>query len=289
MTLDALRCFCAVVDLGNFRRAAERVHRSQPAVSQQVKALETEFGHILLDRKTSQPTPAGQIVYERGLRLLHGADGLTRELADFDETAHQELRIGTSDTNALYFLPAYVKAFAKAMPQTRLVVISRPSDTIAGEIHRGGLDLGIVTLPIAQPGIESRGLFQQQLVLVTPKRHPIAKGRKIAISRLGDTPLVLLDAETRTGALLRKFFRQQNFTPNVVLDSGSFEVIKRYVAEGVGLSILPEMVVTKADRRTLATVKVTGLPVIHIGAIWRQGAYRTQAASAFLDLISGVG
>lgn len=286
MTLDALRCFCAVVDLGSFRRAAERVHRSQPAVSQQLKALETELGHTLLDRKTTQPTPAGHIVYERGLALLQGADGLTRELEDFDETARHELRVGTSDTNALYFLPAYVKAFAKAMPQTRLVVISRSSDAIAGEVHRGGLDLGIVTLPVARPGIEVRELFEQQLVLVTPKAHPLARRRRISISRLGGTPLVVLDEATRTGALLREFFIEQDFTPQVALDSGSFEVIKRYVAEGVGLSILPEMVVTKADRKALATVKVTGLPVIHIGAIWREGAYQTRAARAFLNLIS---
>ena len=70
MTLDALRCFCAVVDAGSFRLAAERVHRSQPAVSQQIKALEKESGQVLLDRKTGSLTPAGRVVYEKGRGLI---------------------------------------------------------------------------------------------------------------------------------------------------------------------------------------------------------------------------
>lgn len=285
MNLDALRCFCAVVDTGNFRLAAERVHRSQPAVSQRIKTLEREYGQTLLDRKTATPTPAGRIVYARATALLHDADGLARELEDFDESAGHELRVGTSDTNALYFLPRYVREFAEAMPHTRLVVISRSSDAVAEGVHRGELDLGIVTLPVAREGLEARELFRQQLTLVLPAKHPLSARRRLSLSRLVGEPFVLLQRETRTGTLLREFFREQAFDPQVVLDSGSFEVLKRYVVEGVGLSFLPEIVVTGADRNALATVRVPGLPAIRIGAVWRTGAYQTKAAEAFLQLL----
>lgn len=286
ITLDALRCFCAVIELGSFRLAADRVHRSQPAVSQQVKALEGELGQTLLDRKTKAPTPAGAVVYERGVSLLRGADGLSRELADFDETVQHELRVGTSDTNALYFLPAYVKAFAKKMPRTRLVVVSRSSEDVGEGIERGELDLGIVTFPVSREGLETLELFRQSFTLIVPRKHALSNRKRISLVQLRDERFVLLEEATRTGSLLRDHFAEQNFHPHVALDSGSFEVIKRYVREGVGLAFVPEMVVGKRDAGSLVKVNVPGLPEIHIGAIWRKGTYRMKTAAAFVELIT---
>lgn len=284
MTLDALRCLCAVVEEGSFRAAAERVHRSQPAVSQQVKSLEREIGNVVLERKTCRLTPIGRRLYDRARHLLAEADSLTRELEDFDESQIHELRVGTSDTMALYILPAAVGAFAQAMPQTRLVMVNRSSDAIAEEVLRGELDLGIVTLPVSREALQEQDLFRQQLVLVAPRGHALEGRRRVSLSELREEPLLMLDAGTRTGRLLRDHFRREAFSPQVMLDSGSFEVIKRYVAEGIGVAVLPRIVVTPADR-DLTTVEVPGLPYVRIGAIWRKHAYRTRAERVFLGLL----
>jgi DNA-binding transcriptional LysR family regulator len=286
MTLNALRCFCALLDTGSFRAAAEAVHRSQPAVSQQVKALEAEVGQVIYDRATGLPTPAGRLVYERARVLLDGATGLLRELKDFDETADQELRVGASDTNALYFLPDRVRKFSEQMPNTRLALITRSTDEIGDAVQRGELDLGIVTLPLEGKSLESRELFSQRLVLVVPKGHLLAKRRSVKLARLAREPFVLLQRGTRTGHALWSHLAGEGFLPQVVMDSGSFEVIKRYVGEGIGLSFLPEIVVTEEDRARLATVRMAGLPTIQIGAIWRRGAYQTRAMRAFLDTLT---
>ena len=283
MKLEALRHFCAVVETGSFRAAADRVHRSQPAVSQQVKALEREFGHVLIERATCRPTPMGRQFYDRAARLLREAEGIEREMADFDEAQAQALRVGTSDTTALYVLPPVVRAFSDAMPRTRLVLINRPSEAIARQVARGELDLGIVTLPVSREDLEEQELFRQGLVLVVPSRHRLAGRRTIRLRELSGEPLLLLDAETRTGGLIAAHFRQEGFEPRVAMDSGSFEVIKRYVAQGVGLSFLPRAVITPEDAG-LAIIEAPNLPLIHIGAIWRRGAYLTRAAQAFLTL-----
>jgi len=285
MTLDALRCFCAVVDAGGFRGAAERVHRSQPAVSQQIKALERESGQVLFDRRERRVTPAGQALYDRARQLICDADALSRELRDFDEAAGGELRLGASDTTTLYLLPPYVRAFAKAMPQVRLVIVNRPSEAIADLVLRGDIDLGITTLPIGHDDIVERELFRQRLVLVTPKKSPLVKGKPLRLNDLRNERFLLLDAHTRTGALLRDHFRREQFDPQVAMDSGSFEVIKRYVAEGIGLSFLPESVISAADRGLVATA-VEGLPTVRIGAIWRRAAYRSKGAAAFLHALT---
>ncbi len=287
MTLDALRCFCAVIDRGSFRLAGEEVNRSQPAITQQIQSLERELGQVLVDRKTCTPTGAGQVVYERGSRLLLSARNLRTEVADFEELGSRELVVGTSDTNALYFLPEHVSAFSRAMPDTRLVVHCRSSDAVADEVERGELDLGIVTLPLTREGLETRRLFEQRLVLVAPRSHALAKQRGTSLPRLRGENFVLIHGRTRTGGLLRAFFREHAFEPRVVMDSGSFEVIKRYVASGVGLSILPEMVLGPHDRDTIATIRIAGLPRVSIGAIWRGESYQTKAARAFLAEIGG--
>ena len=284
MTLEALRCFCAVVELRNFRAAADRLHRSQPAVSQQLKALEAEAGHALYDRKRARPTALGDLYYARARRILESVDALERETSDFEGGMGQELRVGTSDTTALYVLPEAVRRFSEQAPQTRLVLMSRSSDAVRAGVLSGELELGIVTLPQNHPELTTRELFRQQLVLAVPARHPLAKRRSIALPGLKDEPFLLMDEATRTGRVLREYFRAHAFDPQTVLDSGSFEVIKRYIAEGVGLSFLPDTVVR--DRpEGIRTLRVPGLPTIPIGAIWRTGAYRSKAAQAFLELI----
>jgi len=287
MTLDALRCLCAIVETRSFRLAALQVHRSQPAVSQQLKALEREFGAPLIARGSGAPTPLGQLVYERARRLLLDARSLQREVEDFDEETGGELRVGTSDTVALYMLPPHVRRFAERMPGTRLVIVNRSSDAIAAMVVRGELDLGIVTLPMHREELDAQALFQQQLVLVLPRTHALAKAA-VQLQDLREEPMLLLDSATRTGLLLQEHFQSVQFTPRVVLDSGSFEVIKRYVGEGVGLAILPDTVLGPRDT-ALVSQKLQGLPQVPIGAIWRRGAYRSKAAHAFLELLQGQG
>lgn len=284
MTLDGLRCFCAIVEAGNFRAAAMAVHRSQPAVSQQLRVLEHEAGHRLIDRKRGLPTPLGGLLYARACQILHSVDALGREVAEFDMEIGHELRVGASDTTALHALPSVVKRFSGVAPHTRLVLVNRNSDAIAQQVLQGSLDLGIVTLPQHHAELNEEELFHQRLVLAVPARHALAKKRGIKLSDLAGEPLLLLDAQTRTGALLRSYFHEQRFEPQVKLDSGSFEVIKRYIAEGIGLSFVPESVASPSDNR-IATRRLPGLPSVPIGVIWRKDAYRSKAANVFLELL----
>ncbi|HOD48946.1 MAG TPA: LysR family transcriptional regulator [Candidatus Hydrogenedentes bacterium] len=284
MNLEALRCFCAVIEEESFRKAAERLRRSQPAISQQVKALEKELGHLLLERKTCRLTPVGSLLYDRARHILNETESLSRELEDFDETQAGELRVGTSDTTALYVLPEVVLQFALAMPQTHLVMVNRPSHAIAEQVARGELDLGIVTLPVDNDELIERDLFEQQLVLVVPSNHALASRNRVNLSELSEEPFLMLNPHTRTGTVLQAFFTREAFAPQVVLDSGSFEVIKRYVGEGIGVAFLPSVAITPEDRG-LAIVHVPGLPRVRIGVIQRRHAYHTKAEMAFLELL----
>jgi DNA-binding transcriptional LysR family regulator len=285
MTLEQLRCFCAIVERGSFRAAAEEIHRSQPAVSQQLKALERELGkRSLIDRRTGRPTSLGRLVYERARGILLDTHALQAQLADLDEAAERDLRIGSSDTTALYLLPEHLRRLSERLPQTHITLINRSSDGIAELVARGTLDLGLVTLPLNHEELEERALVQQRLVAVLPAAHPLARARKLSLERLVQEPLLQLDPGTRTGALLAQYLRQHGVTPRVVLDSGSFEVIKRYVAEGLGVSFLPEHVVQDTDPG-IAKRHLPGLPEVTIGAIWRRDNYLSSGARLLLELL----
>ncbi|MBI3118006.1 MAG: LysR family transcriptional regulator [Candidatus Hydrogenedentes bacterium] len=283
-TLEQLRGLCAIVEEGNFRRAAAQVHRSQPAVSQQLKALERSVGRTLIDRQTGQPTPAGQVLYQRAKRILLDVDVLRAELDDLEAHAERELRVGASDTTSLYLLPPYVRQFTRKLPRTRLILVSRSSDAIADLVERGDLHLGVVSLPLRRMALEEEPLFQQKLVLVLPARHPLAAVHRLSLKRLAQEPLLQLDPATRTGALLQRCFHDAHFQPRVVLDSGSFEVIKRYVAEGLGISFLPESVVLLKDKHLTAR-PLPNLPAITIGLIRRKNAWLPRAAHLFQELL----
>lgn len=284
MTLEALRCLRTVVEAGTFRGAALKLHRTQSAVSQTIKALELECGHTLVDRHDCRPTPAGRLIYDRACRILAETEDLTREIRQFDEDAAAELRLGTSDTTALYVLPKSLRTFTQRFPQSRVVVVNRSSDAIADLVTRGELDLGIVTLPLGHADLDEQALFTEDLVLVAPAGHSVAAKGEVDLNDLRDEPLLQLDQETRTGRLLRDHFSRNGFQPRVALHSGSFEVIKRYVLEGMGLAFLPALTITAADTG-LAVARVPGLPRVRIGAIWRRGAYRSKAQLAFLELL----
>lgn len=280
-SLESMRCLCAVVETGNFRLAAERVHRSQPAVSQQLKKMEQEAGQVLLERKTGRLTAAGQVVYARARQMLSDLDNLEEEIRDLGTLGEASLRVGTSDTTALYVLPSHVQHFMEAHPQTRLTLISRSSDAITQLVLEGAVDLGIVTLPLEHDDLEVEELYQQQLALVLPREHPLAARKQVRLAQLKDIPMLQLDAHTRTGELLQQFFAQEAFIPQTVIDSGSFEVIKRYIKAGAGVAFLPQDALTEEDH-TLMAIPMKGLPKVPIGAVWRRGAYQTRVVRDFL-------
>lgn len=283
MTIDALRCFCAVVDTGSFREAAARVYRSQPAVSQQIKSLERELGHVLLDRRTSAPTAVGKILYERGKAILIAEESLREELADIDEAWSRELRVGSSDTVALHLLPDVVGAFSAKMPSTRLVIVSRSTAAVVAQVLSGAVDLGVVTLPVSHPDLHEQALWDLTLTGVAPRGHALAGKARVTLKQFTSYPFLALEPETRTGSLIREYFRREDVEPHVALDSGSFEVIKRYVTEGLGVSIVPERIVGGGER--LVKVRIPRLPVLRIGVVWRRGAYHSRATRRFLALL----
>ncbi len=284
MNLESLKCFCAIFEQGSFRAAAKALNRSQPAISQQIKSLETELGFTLIDRKHNALTPQGDLLYKHAREILQATESIQKELNDLHAKGIQTIRVGTSDTTAMYYLPHHIHAFTQAHPHTRLELVNRSSDAVTELVRSGDLDLGIVTLPTNTDNLNVNLLFHQRLALVVPENNPLKNLASITFKDLVEFPFLLLDVNTRTGRLLQACFKEHGFTPQVVLDSGSFEVIKRYIKEGVGISFLP-VDILDAGERGLCILEFQNLPTINIGAIRRHGAYQSRAEQTLLEIL----
>ena len=209
---------------------------------------------------------------------------MDREIHDFDETA-VPLRLGASDTSALYYLPKALSAFKRTNPAVQVALNTDSSAAVESSVFDGELDLGIVTLPATHSGLTSRVLYRQKLGLVVARQHPLARKDTVTLRDAEGLPFLFLDDGTRTGAALAAYFNAQGFAPDTILRSGSFEVIKRYVAEDLGIAILPDTVLRREDEQRLVIKPIENLPSVQIGAVWNPRAYLPRAASELLTLL----
>jgi len=288
MELHQLRGFVLVARLGSFTRAAEELYLTQPALSLQVKALETELGERLFERggRRLLLTPAGHILLERAERVLGLVDGARDDIAALRGLAQGRLAIGASDSYCLYLLPEIVRLYRERHPGVELRLTNCTSTEVAGLVADGEVDFGLVTLPIVHHRLTSTPLLAREDVLICAPGHPLSSAPDVTLEDVAAYPLLLLDRGS-SRALLDRLFDDAGLVPEIVIELGSVEVIKRYVEIGLGVSIVPSLAIAReVHEGRLRTVRLAWLPPLGIGIVERKAAYRSPAAAAFLELLS---
>ena len=281
ITFESLRCLCAVADAGGFHEAARQLGRSQPAISQQIKGLEAAAGGALVARRGGRLTPLGEVYARRGRELLAARARLEREAADFDEASTHPLRLGASDTYAAHYLPAALGRLLAAHPAARVSVVNRPSATLEAQVLAGTLDLAVVTQPSRSPGLEVRPLFSARLQLAVPAAHRLTARQRVGLPALQGEPYLQLDPDTRTGGAVRATLETAGIAPRVVLDAGSFAVLLGYVAEGLGVALVPAIALRDAAPGIVA-LGVRGAPTLDAAVVRPAGAYATRLERTLL-------
>lgn len=284
MELRHLRYFLAVATSKNFTRAAETLHVSQPSLSVQIRDLEEELGAKLFDRlgRTVLLTQAGTLFREhaeRAIRELEHASQLVRELHG---AQRGRLIVGTLASVNSYLIPTFASQFTSRFPGIHLQVHSQPSADIVEGLLANRLDLGICLLPVAHRQLTTVPLFDERLVLVAPARYALPNSR-LRMQDLAGLPLVLMPADYCLRKMVEQECAQAQVTTQVVLEMTSPEGILQAVAEGAGLSILPEFYVRL--RLTAHKLKIIDLydpvPRHAVGLAYRSNRYQNLAAREF--------
>jgi len=287
--LKPLRAFCQVVRLGSVSRAAEALFVSQPAISLQLQALEREYGSHLFERsgRRLSPTREGQLLFEMAQPLVEGVDGLA---AVFREKVSGldagELNIAANSSTILYLLPRIVDAFRQQHPDVRLTLHNAISADGTDLLREDAVDLAVGSMVDVPADLSYEPVYRFEPMLITPRDHPLAGKSKVTLEDISPYGLILPPRRQITYRLVDLVFQQARVPYNVVLEVGGWEVIKQYVAMGMGLSIVSSICLGEADRGRIAARSLSAyFPSRSYGVVVRKGKYLSPQARAFIALI----
>jgi len=286
--LKPLRAFCQTVRLGSVSRAAEALFVSQPAISQQLQALERELGVPLFERSGRRLVPSreGQILYDMALPLVENLDGLD---ARFREKVRGldagELNIAANSTTILYLLPAIVERFRQVHPDVRLTLHNAISADGTELLRDDAADLAVGSMTDVPSDLSYAPAYRFEQMLIVPHGHDLATGA-LELEAISRHPLVLPPKRQITYRLVDQVFQRHRLPYTVALEVGGWEVIKQYVAMGMGISIVPSLCLGEADRERLVARSMRAwFPERSYGVIVRRGKVLSKQARAFIELI----
>ncbi|MGN7727251.1 LysR family transcriptional regulator [Luteimonas sp. 22616] len=287
--LKPLRAFCQTARLGSVSRAAEALFVSQPAVTQQLQALERELGVRLFERSGRRliPTREGETLYELARPLVEGIDGLNgtfhEQLRGLDAG---ELHVAAGSSTILYLLPKIVEAFRAAQPDVRLILHNVTGAGGLDLLRSDEADLAVGSMLDVPADLDYAPVYRFDPMLITPPEHPLAGKRQLALEDLSPYGLILPPRRLTTYRLVDLVFQQNRVPYTVALEVGGWEVIKQYVAMDLGISIVTSICLTDADRERLAARSLARyFPQRSYGVVMRKGKYLSPQARAFVDLI----
>lgn len=287
--LKPLRAFCQVARLGSVSRAAEALYLSQPAITLQLQALERELGVKLFERvgRRLALTREGDALYELARPLVEGIDRLP---ADFREQIKGldagELHVAAGSSTILYLLPKIVEAYRRAHPDVRLTLHNVTGAGGLDLLRNDGVDLAVGSMLDVPADLDYAPVYRFDPMLIMPRDHPLATKPDLKLEDLSPYGLILPPQRLTTYRLVDLVFQQNRVPYTVALEVGGWEVIKQYVAMGLGISIVTAICLTDADRDRLAARSLAKyFPARSYGVVVRKGKYLSQQARDFIELI----
>lgn len=287
--LKPLRAFCQTVRLGSVSRAAHALFVSQPAITLQLQALERELGVRLLERtgRRLTPTREGELLYEMAQPLVEQLDGLEAAFRDrLRGLDAGELRIAANSSTILYLLPRIVEQFRARHPDVRLTLHNVVTDDGTEMLRADAVDLVVGTLVDVPADLSYEPAYRFEQMLITPPGHPLAGQPELSLHDLAPHPLILPPQRQVTWRLVDLVFQQARVPYTVSLEVGGWEVIKQYVAMGLGISIVSSICLDDADADRLAIRPLDAwFPARSYGVVVRKGKVLSPQARSFIDLI----
>ncbi len=287
MDLDNLKTFIEVARLGSFSRAAEKVLRSQPAVSAQIRQLEQEYGQRLFDRnaKSVRLTPAGEVVldYARQLLALQAKSQLA--VAEQDGVRTGTLSIGANEGTFLYVLPRVLAKYHKQFPKVRISVYRSFTHKVTAKVEEGIVDIGILTMPVKSPSLEAVPVFRDRILLMVGPASPLFRKESATLEEFAAQPIIL----PKTGSirkLMEKHMRPFREDLNVTMELTSVVMIKRFVRAGFGVSLICRIFAAEnVERAEVRLLNIDGLDLWReLALVYRKDRSLPLIASAFVKI-----
>jgi DNA-binding transcriptional LysR family regulator len=287
MELRQLAYFVAVVDEAHFTRAAERLRIAQPAISQQIRRLESELGERLLhrDRRTVTLTPAGEAFLPHARAALAQVGHGQQAVAALRGLVTGHLRVGLVMPLPDRRVIRAIGAFGRKYPGIGLTLVEDETDALLDGLAAGDLQAAFIGLGPGQDppaGLEAILAAREPAVLAVHSRHPLAGRKSVRLSVIRDEPVVTLTRASRLRSILETACGQAGFAPRIVAETSDLSVVVQLVAEGIGVALMPRS--GREDVNDVVAIPVTH-PAIdrRIILVWRPDA-TPPAARAFITV-----
>lgn len=275
---QALEQFVALARTKNFTRAAEELHLSQSALSRSIQKLEDQLGKPLFERKPREVilTGVGEVLHERAKEILKLVDETFSELSEAGRRSR--IRLGAIPTIAPYFLPKLLGQFAEKHPDISVMVQEDTTDSLIKSCRHGEIDLAIVAQPIIAKDLEVEPLFTEELLLVLPMGHPLAKQSSVEVDAVDSYPFVMLNEAHCLAENIASFCRQQAVQPVTVERTSQLATVQELVALDHGVSIIPEMArrIDHSEQRIYRSFKGEK-PTRTVAIMWNPARFQSEA------------
>lgn len=287
--LSTLKVFMTVANERSFSRAAEKLARTQPAISLALQRLEAELGEKLLDRSAKDVvlTDAGRAVLEYARRFQNLESELENSIAELRDHSAGRLVIGANESTGLYLL-RHIERYRRMYPKVKVQVRRSFSSRIPAEIMDGNLELGVISYQPRDERLRSRVMFTDSLAFVVSPKHRLAKRASVPISELGDETFVAHNVVSPYREIVLRTFQDRGVRLNMDIEMPTVEMIRWMVEENQGVAFLPRMCVEQeiAEKRLVA-VRVPEVEVERkIFLVQPARRAVSYAADAFLQLVA---
>lgn len=289
MTLNELRYIVAVAQEKNFRRAADKVFVSQPALSLAIQKLEEELGIQIFERSRTAVsfTPIGEMIVKQAQRVLEEAEQIKTLASQGKDQLIGTLKIGAIYTVGPYLLPDLIPVLKHKAPKMPLEMEENTTANLQEQLISGRLDAIIIALPFGGAGITSTPLYDEDFNVVVPLDHPWAKKKQIKTAELSTEKILLLNTGHCFSNQVKEACSEFNSSVGEIQQGNSLETIRNMVASGLGITVLPVSANSGKyhSKLTREIPFASPAPARRIALAWRKSFSRTRAIEVLAESI----
>jgi LysR family transcriptional regulator, low CO2-responsive transcriptional regulator len=287
MDFDQIETFIEVARLSSFSRAAEKRFRTQPAISSQIRSLEEEVGAKLLDRSGGKVsvTASGKLFLKFAEELLESRKTMLTAIAETERVPRGEIVVGANEGTCLHILPEVFAEFKKQYPDVNISINRADYAKILESVIDNSVDFGVVSLPVSDPRLTVVLIHRDELVIIVPPKHPLAKAKSATIAETASFPLIVPKGG-HTRDALENLFYERKLKPRYTMELDSSELLKRFVAADAGIGFIARSNVAEdVLARALVAITISDATIRRdLALVFRKDKALSRAALAFIDI-----
>lgn len=290
MTLRHMKIFVTVFQQGSITGAARELHLAQPSVSLVIKELENYYGLRLFERigRHISPTEGSKEFYNYAIHIVSLFQEMEKKMKNWDAVG--SIRIGTSITIGTHILPALTRRFQRKYPELRLEAFISKSSDIEQHLLNNSIDIGLIETQPEHPELTFTPFMEDIMCAIVPCHHPLAGQAEISLPQLAEYPFLMREHGSAGREILDAAFALKQISVRPVWESSNTQAIVRGVSEGVGVAVLPYLLVERdIEEGLVAMVSLTEPIRRNLNIIYHKSKYLTPNMLAFVEMCKKYG